>query len=135
MTWNLRRDRHWCALAAAAHAGDVRMLAVVAARIDHRDRWCARPEVFDQVTARLIGTGEPIRARGDGAVGRAGAMFRGLDARQREALCRATARALIGAPDDLRHEHVALCARADPAYGTGVVAAVVALHAVAALLA
>ncbi|KZL05649.1 catalase [Pseudovibrio sp. Ad26] len=52
-----------------------------------------------------------------------GALFRSMNAEQKEALFANTARSLSPARIEIQHRHVRNCYRADPAYGTGVAAA------------
>ncbi|KZK93446.1 Catalase [Pseudovibrio sp. Ad5] len=52
-----------------------------------------------------------------------GALFRSMNADQKEALFANTARSLSPARIEIQHRHVRNCYRADPAYGTGVAAA------------
>ncbi|KRE89501.1 catalase [Frateuria sp. Soil773] len=49
-----------------------------------------------------------------------GALFRLMDARQKQALFENTARAMGDAPEAIKHRHIANCSKADPAYGEGV---------------
>jgi len=46
-----------------------------------------------------------------------------MDAAQREALFANTGRAMGDASDEVKARHIANCAKADPAYGEGVAAA------------
>ncbi|MBL8657623.1 MAG: catalase [Altererythrobacter sp.] len=57
-----------------------------------------------------------------------GALFRLMTPQQRQALFDNTARAINGASQEVIERHVANCASADPAYGTGVEEAVARLH-------
>jgi len=52
-----------------------------------------------------------------------GTLFRMMDARQRAALFTNTARSIAGATKPVQDRHIANCARADPAYGAGIRAA------------
>tara|TARA_R110001599_G_scaffold298337_2_gene502719 strand:+ start:261 stop:1697 length:1437 start_codon:yes stop_codon:yes gene_type:complete len=58
-----------------------------------------------------------------------GALFRLMDARQRQALFDNTARAMADVDAQVQQRHVANCTRADPAYGAGVAAALERLRA------
>ena len=52
-----------------------------------------------------------------------GKLFRLMNPEQRQALFGNTARSLGDAPDEIKLRHIANCAKADPAYGAGVAAA------------
>ena len=58
-----------------------------------------------------------------------GALFRLMTPAQRQVLFKNTARSIQGASRAIKDRHVANCARADPAYGAGVAAAIGALDA------
>jgi catalase len=58
-----------------------------------------------------------------------GDLFRRMDAAQRQALFDNTARAMGNARDEVKQRHIANCAKADPAYGAGVAAALARLSA------
>jgi catalase len=49
-----------------------------------------------------------------------GALFRLMDAKQKQALFENTARAMQGVPEEIQRRHVEHCSKADPAYGEGV---------------
>jgi catalase len=52
-----------------------------------------------------------------------GALFRLMDAVQRQQLFENTARALQGVPEPIQQRHIRNCSRADEAYGLGVASA------------
>jgi len=56
------------------------------------------------------------------------ALFRLMTAAEQQRLFENTARALGDASDEIKHRHVANCAKADPAYGVGVARALEALR-------
>ncbi|PLC55728.1 catalase [Pollutimonas nitritireducens] len=56
-----------------------------------------------------------------------GALFRLMNDEQKQVLFENTARAILGASRDVQERHISHCTQADPAYGAGVAAAILAL--------
>lgn len=91
-------------------------------------RWAQQPEYAEP--AQPIGATADrfdFREDDDNYFEQPGDLFRLMTAGQRQALFDNTARAIRGARKETVERHIANCARADPAYGDGVLAAVTAL--------
>ena len=92
--------------------------------------WVERPG--KRVPATECGLGDNYDERkyaGDQDFEFAGDRFRSLTKDQQQRLFENTARALGDAPEFIKARHIANCAKADPAYGAGVKAALAALKA------
>ena len=86
--------------------------------------WQEQPE-FAEPPLALEGAADRYDFRADDAdyYTQPGLLFGLMDAAQREALFGNTARAMGDAAEDVKIRHIANCAKADPAYGEGVAAA------------
>ena len=93
-------------------------------------QWQEQPE-FREPPLKINGDADHWNFREDDAdyFSQPGALFRSMTPEQQQRLFYNTARALGDAPDFIKQRHAGNCAKADPAYGAGVAAAIAELAA------
>ena len=93
-------------------------------------QWQEQPE-FREPPLKINGDADFWNFREDDAdyFSQPGALFRSMTPEQQQRLFYNTARALGDAPDFIKQRHAGNCAKADPAYGAGVAAALAELAA------
>jgi catalase len=86
--------------------------------------WQEQPD-FSEPPLALSGAAAHWNAREDDTdyYSQPGALFRLMSKAQQKVLFENTARALSDAPKEIKLRHIGNCAKADPAYGAGVAAA------------
>ncbi|MBZ9781483.1 catalase [Pseudomonas sp. REP124] len=90
-------------------------------------QWVEQPD-FREPPLALQGAADHWNHREDADYfSQPGALFRLMDAPQRQALFENTARAILGASAQVRQRHIDHCTAADPAYGEGVALAIEAM--------
>ena len=92
-----------------------------------RGEWIDRPDLAEPPLALDGAAAHWDHRVDDDHYQQPGDLFRLMDPVQRQALFDNTARSIGGASPDIQQRHVAHCAKADPAYGAGVAAAIARL--------